>query len=213
MKNNRVKEKQWVYEAPKLNTGKEFLDDMSLIVGMYGNYIVTKTGYLVGMIETTGVNVDLLDEYEQEDIFNSYNAFLMSIVGNQQGDRHQYIELTIPVNMTEYILNLKTKYIQAKREPVPNVFLIQLIASYIDYYSKLQSDNNMTTKKHLVVIRIKIKNRSLEELELAKGVLNEKMDTVKRNLETSFEDVDMVTNILIAHEVTSVLKTLINFKS
>lgn len=40
----------WDYQPPKINGGKETIDDMSLVVGMYGNYEVTKTGHLVGIL-------------------------------------------------------------------------------------------------------------------------------------------------------------------
>ena len=213
MKNGKAKINQWAYEPPKFNTGKETIDDMSLIVGMYENYIVTKTGYLVGVVETTGVNADLLNEYEQEDIFSSYNSFLMSMVGNQVNERQQYIEVTIPVNMTEYLMSLKKKYLQAKRDATPNLYLIQLIASYIDYYSGLQSRKNMTTKKHLIVVRVKIRNKSFDELESAKKTLNDKMESLVRNIEMVFSDFDMTANILTGREVTGILKTLINFKN
>ena len=204
---------QWIYEIPKFNTGKETIDDMSLMMGMYGDYIVTKTGYLAGIIETTGINMDLLNEYEQEDVFDSYNAFLMSVIGEQVNERHQYIELTIPVDMGEYLMNLKKKYLQAKREPEPNVQFIQLTASYIDYYSNVQYKKNMTTKKHLLVCREKIKNRSVDELETARASLNEKLDGLRRDLESSFSDVDMRGVILTGYEIADILKTLINFKS
>src|SRR5699024_11523724 len=45
--------------------------------GQYQEYIVTKTGYLITILSGTGVNLDLLNEYEQTDIFDEYNAFLM----------------------------------------------------------------------------------------------------------------------------------------
>ena len=204
---------QWTYQVPEFNKGKESLDDMSLIDGMYGDYIVTKTGYLSGMIETTGINMDLLSDYEQEDVFDSYNAFLRAVNGVQTKERHQYIELTIPVNMDDFLMNLKKKYLKAKREPIPNRHLIQLMASYIDYYSKMQYKKNMTTKKHLMVAREKIKNRSLDELDNAKRRLDEKLESLIRELESSFSDMDMRAFVLTGHEVIGILKTLINFKS
>lgn len=213
MKSGQVKANQWTYEPPKINTGKETIDDMSLIVGLYENYMVTKTGYLVGIVEVTGVNVDLLNEYEQEDIFNSYNSFLMAMVGSQINELHQYIEVTIPVNMTEYLMSLKKKYLQAKRLETSNLYVVQLIASYIDYYSGLQYQKEMTTKKHLVVARTKIKNKSFDELVSAKKALNEKLESLKRNIETVFSDVDIQAEILTGREVTGVLKTLINYKN
>lgn len=203
---------QWIYEVPEFDGGLETLDDMSLIIGMYGDYIVTKTGYLAGIIETSGINMDLLSDYEQEDIFDSYNAFLMSTVGEQMKERHQYIELTIPVDMDEYIMNLKKKYLQAKREPEPNLQVIRLIASYIDYYSNVQFKKNMTTKKHLLIAREKIKNRTLEELETARDLLNEKLSGLRRDLESSFADSDMSAFILTSRDVTDIIKTMINFK-
>lgn len=211
MKNSQIKANQWKYEPPQIN-GKEKIDDMSLVVGMYENYIVTKTGYLVGIVESTGVNIDLLSEYEQEDVFSSYNSFLMAMIGDQTNELHQYIEITIPVNMTEYIISLKKKYLQAKRASNPNLFVIRLIASYIDYYSNLQAQKTMTTKRHLIVIRTKIKNKSIDELEMAQLILTDKLEGIKRNLENVFKDVDIQANILTGREVTGILKTLINSK-
>lgn len=213
MKNGQVKDNQWTYEPPKINMGKETIDDMCLIVGMYENYMVTKTGHLVGIVEATGVNVDLLNEYEQEDIFSSYNSFLMAMIGSQTNEIHQYIEVTIPVNMTEYIMNLKKKYLQARRAENPNLYLVQLIASYIDYYSGLQYQKEMTTKKHLIVARTKIRNKSFDELVSAKKELTDKLESITRNIETVFSDVDVRANILTGRDVTWILKTLINFKN
>ncbi|WP_461146139.1 hypothetical protein, partial [Salinifilum aidingensis] len=78
---NKSAELDWDYQPPKINGGKETIDDMSLVVGMYGNYEVTKTGNLVGILEVSGINLDLLNETEQQDVFEDYGAFLMSTLG------------------------------------------------------------------------------------------------------------------------------------
>ncbi len=79
MKFNKVKQEKskykWDYKVPKINQGKQTLNDMSLIVGFYDNYLVTKTGSLVGHLIVSGINLDLLNDIEQEDVFNDYNAF------------------------------------------------------------------------------------------------------------------------------------------
>uniref|UniRef100_UPI00398C2C67 hypothetical protein n=1 Tax=Levilactobacillus brevis TaxID=1580 RepID=UPI00398C2C67 len=51
---NKSVKLDWDYQPPKINGGKETIDDMSLVVGMYGNYEVTKTGNLVGILELVG---------------------------------------------------------------------------------------------------------------------------------------------------------------
>jgi hypothetical protein len=81
-KKSQKNELNWDYEPPKINDKKETIDDMSLIVGMYGNYIVSKTGNLIGIMEVSGVNLDLLNDTEQEDVFNDYGAFLMTTLGD-----------------------------------------------------------------------------------------------------------------------------------
>lgn len=212
MKKRIEESNQWTYVPPGAKQGKESIDDMSLIVGMYDNYMVTKTGYLVAIIEVSGINVDLLSEYEQEDIFDNYNAWLISAIGSHASEQHQYIELTIPVDLQVYIMSLKKKFLEEKRKEQPNFFKMQLIASYIEYYTLLQRQKNMTTKKHLIAVRVKIKNRSLNELEQAKASLDEKSGGLIRNIENEFSGNDLRANTLTAQEVTSVLKTLINFK-
>jgi len=215
MKNkvNKALDKQWIYELPPFNTEKQTIDDMSLIVGMYGNYIVTRTGYLVGIIETSGINVDLLSDTEQTDVFDSYNTFLISQTSSQPGEDNQFVELTIPVDMEEYIFNLKVKYVEAMSASKPNMYLINLIASYIDYYSNLQSRQSMSTKKHLIIVRTKIKSRHVEDLEIARSMLNEKIDSTMRSINASLIDTDIVSDVLAANDVLYVLKTFINFKS
>jgi len=204
---------QWTYALPPFNKGKQTIDDMSLIVGMYGNHIVTKTGYLVGIIETSGINVDLLSFDEQTDVFDSYNTFLISVTGSQPEEEIQFVELTIPVNMDEYIFGLKLKYVEEINAPEPNTARINLIASYIEAYTKLQFEKNMTTKKHLVIVRNKIKSRHAEDLEISKTLLSEKMESLIHNFESSFIDSDMTADTLTTAEVLEILKTFINFKS
>ena len=97
---NKSARLDWDYQPPKINGGKETIDDMSLVVGMYGNYEVTKTGNLVGILEVSGINLDLLNETEQQDVFEDYGAFLMSTLGEGVDDTLQFLEPTIPVNMT-----------------------------------------------------------------------------------------------------------------
>ena len=68
------------YEPQQLDLGKASIHDMSLIQAQYYDFLVTKTGYLVCLLKGTGINLDLLNASEQEDVFNEFNAFLMSTV-------------------------------------------------------------------------------------------------------------------------------------
>lgn len=128
LKNTKAKKSklEWDYEPPKINGGKQTIDDMSLVAGMYENYEVTKTGNLVGILEVSGINLDLLNDNEQQDVFSDYGAFLMSTLGEGVDDSLQFIEPTIPVNMTEWLNGLKRKYLDLKNNHPEEKFKIQL---------------------------------------------------------------------------------------
>lgn len=211
-KTSRKTKLDWTYQPPRINGGKETLDDMSLIVGLYDNYEVTKTGNLVGLLRVSGINLDLLNDTEQEDVFKSYNSFLMSSLGDGVNDTYQFHEPTVPVNMTPYLNGLKRKYLYLKESSPEQSFKIQLLASYIDHFTKIQNAKNMTTKQHLVILKVPIKNKSMESLELAAKNLAEKLDQARRDIEESLSDYDVTVNVVNNQELLGILKDLINFK-
>ena len=202
----------WDYQPPKINGGKQTIDDMSLISGMYGDYEVTKTGNLVGIIEVSGINLDLLNDREQEDVFEDYGAFLMQTLGEGVDDSLQFLEPTIPVNMTAYLNGLKKRYLALQKEQPEQQFKIQLLASYIDHFTQVQESKNMTTKQHLLIVKVPIKDKSMTSLKLAVTHLEEKLDQVKRDLENALTDFDLTAKTLTSQEVQAILKNLINFK-
>ncbi|MFT8413059.1 MAG: TrsD/TraD family conjugative transfer protein [Oenococcus oeni] len=208
---NKLTKLDWDYQPPKINGGKETIDDMSLVVGMYGNYEVTKSGNLVGILEISGINLDLLNSTEQQDVFEDYGAFLMSTLGEGVDDSLQFLELTIPVNMTAYLNGLKRRYLSLKNDHPKQKFEIQLLASYLDHFTKVQESKNMTTKQHLLIVKTTIKNKSVESLNLAVAHLDEKIEQVKRDLENALTDFDVTAKVLTSQEVQEILKNLINF--
>lgn len=214
LKNTKAKKSklEWNYQPPKINGGKQTIDDMSLVAGMYENYEVTKTGNLVGILEVSGINLDLLNDNEQQDVFSDYGAFLMSTLGEGVDDSLQFIEPTIPVNMTEWLNGLKRKYLDLKNNHPEEEFKIQLIASYLDHFTTVQNSKNMTTKQHLLIVKVSIKDKTMESLDLAVNNLDEKINQVKRDLENALTDFDLTAKVLSSQEVQEILKNLINFK-
>ena len=214
LKNTKAKKSnlEWDYQPPKINGGKQTIDDMSLVAGMYENYEVTKTGNLVGILEVSGINLDLLNDNEQQDVFSDYGAFLMSTLGEGVDDSLQFIEPTIPVNMTEWLNGLKRKYLDLKNNHPEEEFKIQLIASYLDHFTTVQNSKNMTTKQHLLIVKVPIKDKTMESLDLAVNNLDEKINQVKRDLENALTDFDLTAKVLSSQEVQEILKNLINFK-
>ena len=197
---------EFTWNPRPINKGKETIDDMSLIHAPYKNYIVTKTGFLVAIIEITGINLELLSEAEQVDAFDTFNSFLMNTLGDSSNEKQQYLDMTMPVDFDRYILSYKKRYLLEN-----NPERKRLIASYIyDLQEKIRH-NEMSTKRHILVIKEKIKESSLLALESSASELNAKILTYQNRLEDDFESYDVQAKKLYADEIQSILKHLINF--
>ncbi|WP_407885062.1 TrsD/TraD family conjugative transfer protein, partial [Furfurilactobacillus curtus] len=152
-----------------------------------------------------------LNETEQQDVFEDYGAFLMSTLGEGVDDTLQFLEPTIPVNMTAYLNGLKRRYLALQKDHSEQQFKIQLIASCLDHFTKVQESKNMTTKQHLLIVKVPIKDKSGKSLNLAVTHLDEKIEQVKRDIENALTDFDVTAKVLTRQEVQEILKNLINF--
>lgn len=213
MKNNKeVKvNNEFNFQPKPLKKGQTGLQEMSLLQGQYQEYIVTKTGYLVAVLSGTGINLDLLNEYEQTDIFEEYNAFLMANVAEAKGEIFQFLDMTVPVDFKPFILSWKKRYIDVKESDPDNEVLHNLIASYVDHYEREDSNHEMTTQEHFIVLKEKIKEKDYRSLQLAEKNLDEKVNIFKKSLETQFQHYDLIIRKLTGTEYKNVLHLFLNF--
>lgn len=202
---------EFTFQPKKIGESKQTIFDMSLIQAMYKDYMVTKTGYLVAVIEISGVNLELLNESEQADVFETYNAFLMTTLGDASDEQQQYLDMTIPVDFEEFLLSYKKRYLQEIEKEDLNQERANLIASYIDDLDNKRRTQEMSTKKHLLIVREPIKDKTLTSLNKKVSDLDEKATQYMNRLEDSFDSYDMQAKKLHSHEILAGLRNLINF--
>ena len=200
-------------EPKTLDKGKQSLQDMSLIEAQYNDFLVTKRGYLVVLLKVTGINLDLLTTTEQEDVFDEFNAFLMSPLGENSEEVQQYLDITMPVDFSEYILFWQHRYLTVLEEEPENEAKLALIASYVDTFSGVASSQEMTTKTHIVVLHEKIPKKHLASLEQTAIHLEEKVLLFIRQLENALSTYDVEARPLTAKECREVLQHLLNFSN
>lgn len=200
-------------EPKTLDKGKQSLQDMSLIKAQYNDFLVTKRGYLVVLLKVTGINLDLLTTTEQEDVFDEFNAFLMSTLGENSEEVQQYFDITMPVDFSEYILFWQHRYLTVLEEEPENEAKLALIASYVDTFSTIASSQEMTTKTHIVVLHEKIPKKHLASLEQTVIHLEEKVLLFIRQLENALSTYDVEARQLTAKECRKVLQHLLNFSN
>lgn len=202
---------EYTYEPRKINNGKQTITDMSNIQAVYQNFLVTKTGYLVAIIETSGINLELLNEEEQTDVFDTYNTFLMTTLGDSSKEQQQYLDMTIPVDFNDYLLSYKKRYLDELEKDHVNSERAKLIASYIDDVTQKIQAQEMSTKKHLLVVKQPIKNKTYIHLNKASIDLNDKVTQYINRLEDAFDGYDLQAKKLHSDEIMAVLKNMMNF--
>lgn len=202
---------EYTYEPRKINNGKQTITDMSNIQAIYQNFLVTKTGYLVAIIETSGINLELLNEEEQTDVFDTYNTFLMTTLGDSSKEQQQYLDMTIPVDFNDYLLSYKKRYLDELEKDHGNAERAKLIASYIDDVTQKIQAQEMSTKKHLLVVKQPIKNKTYIHLNKASIDLNDKVTQYINRLEDAFDGYDLQAKKLHSDEIMAVLKNMMNF--
>jgi hypothetical protein len=135
--NKKMEKEEFDCEVETLiKKGKSTIQDISIIEGIYKDYVLLKNGYLTSILQVSGINLDLLAEYEQNRLFEDYGSFLMS----QVHDQLQTISMTVPVDFRSYNLGWKKRYlheIENKDNP-GNEYKPTLITSYIDHFQGIR---------------------------------------------------------------------------
>ena len=202
-----TKELTFTWQPRPINKkGKETINDMSLIQSTYQDILITKTGYAVGMIEISGINLELLNDEEQTDTFDTFNTFLINTLGDSSNEVQQWIDTTSPVNIDDYLLSYKKRYLMEENEAKK-----QLIASYVQDLTQKSKAKEMNTKRHILIVKEKITDKSLVSLETKAQDLKDKIRNYISRLENSFEQYDLQAKQLFADEVKQVLKNQMNY--
>lgn len=192
----------------QVKTVNKFIQDISPIEGVYEDFVYLKDNRLLSMIKVEGINLDLLAQYEQSVLFEDYASFL----GQNKEDNPEIVSMTIPLDMKNYNLYWKKRYLEAKKNNV-NKHLLQLISSYCLEYQDMELSSDLTTKQHLIVITENVKKRTIEELKLSEKALNNKVKKVQNSLNTLLESYDAETIVLNAKDIVIALHRFIDFKN
>ncbi|MBT2655326.1 hypothetical protein J7E81_08755 [Bacillus sp. ISL-18] len=213
MVNNKIKKDktEFDFEVETLvNTGHKTIQDLSLIEGIYKDYVLLKNGYLVSILQVSGINMDLLAEYEQNRLFEDYGSFLMS----QVQDQLQTISMTVPVDLRSYNLGWKKRYLQEleNKDTAGNEYKRKLIASYIDHFQGIRLKDEMSTKQHFIVIREKMSKRTFQGLDRSESILTKKVEEISNSLRSTFETYDLAIKKLSEKDILTLLYRYFDFE-
>ncbi|UBH09781.1 TrsD/TraD family conjugative transfer protein [Macrococcus armenti] len=182
----------------------------SILLGFYKDFLITKDGYIVGGINVTGINTDLLTKFEKNDLITEYSSFL----ANTMKDKPMIKTITEPVNMQNYIKILTKQVLEELKnnnnEPTPKA---QLLASRIIFLRDKQVRGEMSTKEHLVFYATKIEDDSVTQLEHAVHRLNEMITMYKNEIRKAFDHYSVDTRTLVQEEYLNKIYSIYDYKN
>ena len=193
----------------KILQGEMSFNDISPLMGVYSDFVYLKEHALVTIIQVTGINIDLMSTSEQNTLFDDYGTFL----AQNAYYFPQTLSMTMPIKMGPYLMKWKKQYIQSTQNPEINENLRELRASYLYEYQKAETNLNLASKVHFVILKEKLKEPTLDCLHLSENKLKEKREEVMRSLREVLEKYDSQQEILNAHEALSVLHLFLDYKS
>ncbi|MDQ1005409.1 hypothetical protein QFZ28_005987 [Neobacillus niacini] len=210
-KKKKMDRTEFDYEIESLlKKGQRTIQDLSVIEGIYKDYVLLKNGYLISILQVSGINMDLLAEYEQNRIFEDYGSFLMS----QVQDQLQTVSMTVPVDLRSYNLGWKKRYLQEleNKDNAGNEYKRKLIASYIDHFQGIRLKDEMSTKQHFIVIREKMSKRTFQGLDRAESILTKKVEEISNSLRSTFETYDLAIKKLSEKDTLTLLYRHFDFE-
>lgn len=146
---------------------------------------------------------------EQEEVFNDYNSLLMATLTGESNDIQQNIDTTFPVDFDLYVKSWKKQYLNNLADNDCNEILENLTASYVQEYAEYQRNSIMSTKRHLVVIKNKIKKNNEDSLLFSKQELDDHVKDYTKAIESALSQYDMQIRLLNNIEVKKILKHMI----
>lgn len=182
----------------------------SILLGFYKDFLVTKDGYIVGGINVTGINTDLLTKFEKNDLLVEYSSFM----SNAMKDEPMIKTITEPVNMQHYIKILTRQVLielkNNNNQPTPKS---QLLASRIIFLRDKQARGEMSTKEHLVFFSTKIESDTVTQLEHAVLRLTEMITMYKNEITKAFDHYGVDTRTLLQDEYLNKIYALYDYKN
>lgn len=160
-----------------------YFEDISRFQGVYFDFQVVydfeiNKFKLLNVLHVEGLNVDILSPSEQQALYEDFGVFLAQNVTYEP----QITSLNTPTNLDEFINEWETTVENYRNVPGHNQALLNLKASYLYHYKKMNSNFETSKKKHYVIIDKEISKLDDEGLKIAYENLREDSKVIRTAL-------------------------------
>lgn len=182
-----------------------YFEDDSRIQGVYKEVLVVyqvekKQFCLVQLLRVDGVNMDILSVHEQAGLNEDFGTFLSQNILYEP----QITSLNSPITIQPFLDQWEKSVENYRKSSNPNEALLQLKASYLVEYQKLQKTMETSKKQHFVTLSEKIVQLSPEGIEIAYEGLKDKVRGVRSGLQGFMGKFDCQVTICTIQETRTI---------
>lgn len=184
-----------------------YFEDDSRIQGVYKEVLVVyqvekKQFCLVQLLRVDGVNMDILSVHEQTGLNEDFGTFLSQNILYEP----QITSLNSPITIQPFLDQWEKSVENYRKSSNPNEALLQLKASYLVEYQKLQKTMETSKKQHFVTLSEKIVQLSPEGIEIAYEGLKDKVRGVRSGLQGFMGKFDCQVTICTIQETRTIFR-------
>ena len=184
-----------------------YFEDDSRIQGVYKEVLVVyqvekKQFCLVQLLRVDGVNMDILSIHEQAGLNEDFGTFLSQNILYEP----QITSLNSPITIQPFLDQWEKSVENYRKSSNPNEALLQLKASYLVEYQKLQKTMETSKKQHFVTLSEKIVQLSPEGIEIAYEGLKDKVRGVRSGLQGFMGKFDCQVTICTIQETRTIFR-------
>lgn len=184
-----------------------YFEDDSRIQGVYKEVLVVyqvekKQFCLVQLLRVDGVNMDILSVHEQAGLNEDFGTFLSQNILYEP----QITSLNSPITIQPFLDQWEKSVENYRKSSNPNEALLQLKASYLVEYQKLQKTMETSKKQHFVTLSEKIVQLSPEGIEIAYEGLKDKVRGVRSGLQGFMGKFDCQVTICTIQETRTIFR-------
>ncbi|WP_279257235.1 hypothetical protein [Enterococcus faecalis] len=184
-----------------------YFEDDSRIQGVYKDALVVyqvekKQFCLVQLLRVDGVNMDILSVHEQAGLNEDFGTFLSQNILYEP----QITSLNSPITIQPFLDQWEKTVENYRKSSQPNEALLQLKASYLVEYQKLQKTMETSKKQHFVALSEKLSQLSPEGIEIAYEGLKDKVRGVRSGLQGFMGKFDCQVTICTIQETRTIFR-------
>lgn len=182
-----------------------YFEDNSRIQGVYKDALVVyqvekKSFCLLQLLRVDGVNMDILSVHEQAGLNEDFGTFLSQNILYEP----QITSLNSPITIQPFLDQWEKTVENYRKLSNANEALLQLKASYLVEYQKLQKTMETSKKQHFVSLSEKITQLTPDGVQLSYESLKDKVRGVRSGLQDFMGKFDCQVTICTIQETRNI---------